>query len=271
MISFKAAVIQDHGYPETQVAIKKYSLGIREAAKWGAKLIVLPELHNSLHYSQVEREKVHNLAEMIQGQSTALFCTLAHELQVVLIISVFEQERALPLHHTAVVIDQNGMIAGKHHCPAPQQSDSAVAPIHTSLGKIGVLMGSALFSMTAARSYQTQGADLLVAPSAMAWHQHHADDMSKRLALDNWLKMQYHHAVSSGLPVLVCNRIGLENFANQCQHFWGSSFIAGPRGDLLSHALNHGQREVLMAGIKTRSSTIDLHSQGMPVSAVVNG
>ena len=94
--------------------IEKLKQNIRKAASSGAELIVLQELHNGLYFCQIEDPSYFDLSESIPGPSTTEFGSLAKELGVVLVLSLFERAMAGLYFNTAVVIEKDGSIAGKY-------------------------------------------------------------------------------------------------------------------------------------------------------------
>ena len=124
--------------------------GIREAARQGAELVVLQELHNSLYFCQTESTDCFDLAESIPGPSTERYGKLAKELGIVIVTSLFERRATGLYHNTAVVIEKDGTIAGKYrkmHIPDDPAyyekfyftpGDLGFHPISTSVGKLGV-------------------------------------------------------------------------------------------------------------------------------------
>ena len=110
----KIGIIQQANTPDIKQNINNLKDKVREAAKQGAQLIVLQELHNSLYFCQVEDTNIFDLAETIPGPSTDEFGVLAKELEVVIILSLFERRAPGLYHNTAVVMEKDGTIAGKY-------------------------------------------------------------------------------------------------------------------------------------------------------------
>lgn len=236
--------------------------GIREAASKGAKLVMLQELHASLYFCQSEDHELFNLAESIPGPSTEMLGQLARELGVVIMCSLFERRTAGIYHNTAVVIEKDGEIAGKYrkmHIPDDPgfyekfyftPGDLGFKPIQTSVGKLGVLVCWDQWYPEAARLMALAGADILLYPTAIGWIPFD-DTQEQQRQRDAWTITQRAHAISNGLPVMVCNRVGGETLpenTNQRIQFWGSSFIAGPQGEILAQAsVDH--EEVLVTDI----------------------
>jgi len=240
---------------------------IGDAAGNGAELIVLQELHNTPYFCQVEDVNNFNLAENIPGPSTKYYGTLAKKYNIVLVTSLFEKRAPGLYHNTAVVLDKDGSIAGKYrkmHIPDDPAyyekfyftpGDLGFHPIKTSIGKLGLLVCWDQWYPEAARLMALQGADLLIYPTAIGWESSDAEEEKKR-QLDAWTISQRAHAVANGLPVISVNRVGYEPDASGQTGgitFWGSSFVAGPQGELLAQASND-KPETLIADIDINRS-----------------
>lgn len=230
--------------------LRQCEQGIREAATRGARLVLLQELHNSLYFCQHEDPALFDLAEPIPGPSTEQLAAVAKELGVVIVASLFERRAAGLYHNTAVVLESDGSIAGKYrkmHIPDDPgyyekfyftPGDLGFHPIKTSVGLLGVLVCWDQWYPEGARLMALAGADLLLYPTAIGWNPHD-DQQEQQRQQDAWLTIQRAHAVANGLPVMVANRVGLEQDptgSSPGQQFWGSSFAAGPQGELLARA-----------------------------------
>jgi N-carbamoylputrescine amidase len=223
--------------------------GIRQAAEHGAQLVLLQELHTSVYFCQTENTQYFDLAESIPGPTTLQLGELAKELQVVIVASLFEKRAAGLYHNTAVVLERDGSLAGRYrkmHIPDDPgyyekfyftPGDLGFQPIATSVGKLGVLVCWDQWFPEAARLMALAGADLLLYPTAIGWDVQDTDEEQLRQR-DAWQTIQRAHAVANGLPVLSCNRVGIERAldAESEIHFWGSSFVAGPQGEVLAQA-----------------------------------
>src|ERR1035437_5234276 len=217
----KIGLIQQSNTASRSENIAKLENNIRTCAANGAQLIVLQELHNGLYFCQTEDPDVFEQAETIPGPSTESFGKLARELGVVLVLSLFEK-RAAGLHHnTAVVIEKDGIIAGKYrkmHIPDDPAyyekfyftpGDLGFEPIQTSVGKLGVLVCWDQWYPEAARLMALAGAELLIYPTAIGYESTDPEDEKKR-QLDAWMISQRGHAVVNGIPVISVNRTGFE-------------------------------------------------------------
>ena len=236
--------------------------GIREAARHGVKLVLLQELHTGTYFCQTEDTKIFDLAEPVPGPSTLELGAVAKEAGMVIVASLFEKRAPGIYHNTAAVLEQDGTLAGiyrKMHIPDdPGYSekfyftpgDLGFHPIKTSVGKLGVLICWDQWYPEAARLMTLAGAELLLYPTAIGWsdEDNAAEQARQREA---WITIQRAHAVANGLPVLVCNRVGTETDPSgrgRGIRFWGSSFIAGPQGEILAQAGTEAPA-VLIAGV----------------------
>lgn len=246
----KTGIIQQHNTADKGYNMQRLSEGIKALASEGAELIILQELHNSLYFCQVESVNNFDLAEPIPGPSTEFFGKLAKEYGVVIVTSLFEKRAAGLYHNTAVVIERDGTIAGKYrkmHIPDDPAyyekfyftpGDLGFHPIDTSVGRLGVLVCWDQWYPEAARLMALQGAEMLIYPTAIGFESSddHAEQQRQREA---WTTVQRGHAVANGLPVVAVNRVGHETDPSGMTggiEFWGSSFVAGPQGELLYRA-----------------------------------
>ena len=233
---------------------------IRFCASQGAKLIVLPELHNSLYFCQTENTQLFDLAEEIPGPSTEFFGNLSKKLGVVLVLSLFEKRAPGLYHNTAVVIEKDGTIAGKYrkmHIPDDPAyyekfyftpGDSGFSPIQTSIGKLGIMVCWDQWYPEAARLMTLAGASILIYPTAIGWESSDSIEEKER-QLNAWMTAQRGHAIYNGLPVIAVNRVGYESDpSGQTQgiQFWGNSFVAGPQGEILSQASSEKEENLIV-------------------------
>lgn len=224
--------------------------GIREAAARGAGLVLLQELHTGVYFCQNEDVKRFDQAEPIPGPTTEELGKLAKELNVVIVGSLFERRAPGMYHNTAVALERDGSLAGiyrKMHIPHDPgfeekfyftPGDLGFTPIPTSAGVLGVLVCWDQWYPEAARTMALHGASLLLYPTAIGWDPAD-DDAEKTRQREAWMTIQRAHAVANGMPVVVCNRVGLEpdpRGRTAGIQFWGSSFIAGPQGEILAEA-----------------------------------
>lgn len=246
----KVGIIQQSCTANVDDNIAKLVSNIRAAAAKGAELIVLQELHNSLYFCQTEDTAKFDLAETIPGPSTDTYGSLAKELGVVIVTSLFEKRAAGLYHNTAVVFEKDGSIAGKYrkmHIPDDPAyyekfyftpGDLGFHPIQTSVGKLGVQVCWDQWYPEGARLMAIQGAELLIYPTAIGYESSDTVEEQERQR-EAWTTVQRGHAVANGIPVITVNRTGHEpdpSAQTNGIQFWGSSFVAGPQGEFLYRA-----------------------------------
>jgi len=254
----KVALVQQGVRADREANLAASVAAIRSAAAKGARLVVLQELHAGSYFCQTEDTACFDLAENIPGPSTELFGALAHELGVVIVTSLFEKRAPGLYHNTAVVLECDGSIAGKYrkmHIPDDPAfyekfyftpGDLGFEPIRTSVGLLGILVCWDQWYPEAARLMALAGAEMLIYPTAIGWDPRDTPEEQQR-QLDAWITVQRSHAVANGIPVLSANRVGLEpdpSGAAAGIRFWGSSFVAGPQGEIL--ARGGGGEELLV-------------------------
>ena len=259
------ALIQDKNHCDADSNLSVIEARVAEAAKRGARLVLLQELHNGAYFCQHESVQEFDLAEPIPGPSTERLGRLAKQHGVVLVSSLFERRAAGLYHNTAVVYEKDGSIAGKYrkmHIPDDPgfyeklyftPGDIGFTPIDTSVGRLGVLVCWDQWYPEAARLMGLAGADLLLYPTAIGWD---PDDeqAEKNRQRDAWILSHRGHAVANGLPVLSCNRVGHEPSplgASGIQ-FWGNSHVLGPQGEFIAEA--GGEEALLMAEVDLQRS-----------------
>jgi len=223
--------------------------GIRDAARQGAQLVLLQELHAGVYFCQTEDTRRFDQAETIPGPTSEALAAVAKELGIVIVGSIFERRAPGVYHNTAVVLERDGRLVGtyrKMHIPDDPgfhekfyftPGDLGFTPIETSVGKLGVLVCWDQWYPEAARLMAMHGAELLLYPTAIGWDPRD-DEAEKNRQRDAWITIQRAHAIANGLPVVVTNRIGHEPDPQGGAGiaFWGSSFVAGPQGEFLAQA-----------------------------------
>ena len=162
-------------------------------------------------------------------------------------------------------MEKDGTIAGKYrkmHIPDDPAyyekfyftpGDMGFHPITTSVGKLGVQVCWDQWYPEGARLMALQGADLLIYPTAIGYESSDTSGEQTRQR-EAWTTVQRGHAVANGLPVITVNRVGHEaDPSGQTKGitFWGSSFVAGPQGELLAQASTQDEEVVVV--------TLDLH------------
>jgi N-carbamoylputrescine amidase len=266
------ALIQECNQGDAEANLAVIEQRVAEAARRGAKLVLLQELHNGAYFCQHQSVSEFDLAEPIPGPSTERLGKLAKTRGVVLVSSLFERRGAGLYHNTAVVFEADGSIAGKYrkmHIPDDPgfnekfyftPGDLGFQPIDTSVGRLGVLVCWDQWYPEAARLMALAGAELLLYPTAIGWDPGD-DPAEKDRQRDAWMLSHRGHAVANGLPVLSCNRIGFEpsplatdkRAGGSGIEFWGSSHVLGPQGEFLAEAAIDVP-EILMAEVDLQRS-----------------
>jgi N-carbamoylputrescine amidase len=263
----KAALIQQSVSTERERNLAATEAGVREAARQGAELVLLQELHAGPYFCQTEQQALFDWAEPIPGPITERLSRLARDLQLVLVGSIFERRAAGLYHNTAVVLDADGALVGRYrkmHIPDDPgyyekfyftPGDLGFTPIPTRVGRLGALVCWDQWFPESARLMALSGADLLLYPTAIGWDPRDAPEEQARQR-EAWITVQRGHAVANGLPLLSCNRIGLEKTPDGSGsgiQFWGSSFACGPQGEILAQAPVDTE-QVLMVDIDLKRS-----------------
>ena len=253
--------IIDQGSGNTEANLTVIEQRVAEAARQGAKLVLLQELHNGAYFCQHEAVCEFDLAEPIPGPSSERLGTLARQHGVVLVSSLFERRAAGLYHNTAMVFDADGSTAGKYrkmHIPDDPgfhekfyftPGDLGFEPIDTSVGRVGVMVCWDQWYPEGARLMALAGAEILLYPTAIGWDP--TDDQAEKdRQRDAWILSHRGHAVANGLPVLSCNRVGHEPSPLDAAgiDFWGSSHVLGPQGEFLAEA-STDVPQILMAEV----------------------
>jgi len=241
--------------------LKKCVEWVKMAAGKGAQVICLPELYSSFYFCQKEDTAYFDLAEPLYSTSFHAFSALASELKVAIVVPFFEKRGIGLYHNSAYIIDNDGSEAGlyrKMHIPDDPAfyekyyftpGDLGFKAINTAFGKIGTLICWDQWYPEGARLTALQGAQVLFYPTAIGWHPQEKAQYGKKQH-DAWMTVQRGHAVANGIFVAAVNRVGFEQPIKEQAgiEFWGSSFIAGPQGEILAQA-SHDKEEILMAEI----------------------
>ena len=265
----KVGIVQ-HSFSEDVISNRQRNLAaIESLAAEGAQLIVLSELHDSLYFCQCEDVDNFRYATRIEDFAN-FYSDAAAENNVVLVTSSFERRAPGLYHNTAIVFDSDGSIAGKYrkmHIPDDPgfyekfyftPGDLGFVPVETSLGRLGVLVCWDQWYPEGARIMAMRGAEMLIYPTAIGWNPDDTADEKKRQR-DAWIIIQRSHAVANGIPVISVNRCGFEEDPSGQTSgidFWGSSFIAGPQGEILAMATDESPEEFIVEIDKLRTENV---------------
>ncbi len=257
----KIALIQQKYFADKKTTVMHTEEKIVEAAKNGAQLIVLQELHQTEYFCQSEDTTFFSYANSFNDDIT-FWADVAKENSIVLVTSLFEKRTAGLYHNTAVVFEKDGSIAGKYrkmHIPDDPgfyekfyftPGDLGFEPIQTSLGKLGVLICWDQWYPEAARIMTLKGAEILIYPTAIGWFDEDSEEEKER-QVDSWITIQRSHAIANAIPLISCNRVGFEKDSSGVMkgtRFWGNSFVCGAQGELLAKA-NSADETILYANI----------------------
>jgi N-carbamoylputrescine amidase len=256
----KTALIQQRYYGTKEATVEATTQKIYEAAKKGAKLVVLQELHQSEYFCQCEDTRFFDYAQDYRADID-YWSEVSRKSGTVLVASLFEKRAEGLYHNTAYVFDR-GETAGyyrKMHIPDDPgyyekfyftPGDKGFEPIDTSVGRLGVLVCWDQWYPEAARIMALKGAQLLIYPTAIGYLECPKDRRDelcekentpeeKRKMREAWMSVQRGHAVANGLPVVTVNRVGVEKDPSgvlEGIRFWGHSFVYGPQGELVALA-----------------------------------
>jgi N-carbamoylputrescine amidase len=263
---FTVGLIQDSASSDMRATVDAVVVRIREAAALGAQIICLKELFNAPYFCKSQRSERFDIAETIPGPTTETMQKLARELDVVLVVPVFEKQARGVYRNSAAVIDADGTLLGvyrKMHIPddplfnekyyfvpgdaAHDDRIDAIGEIakqasgfrvwRTKYANIGVLICWDQWYPEAARITSLLGADILFYPTAIGWHPAEKDEFGAA-QVDAWRTIQRSHAIANGVFVASANRVGYEDDEPGTRgiEFFGHSFIADPFGRILSEA-----------------------------------
>lgn len=252
----KVGIVQHTFSEDVDLNRSRNALAIENLSEEGAQLIVLSELHDSVYFCQTEDVNNFRYATLLDDFSD-IYAKLASDNKVVIVASAFEKRAPGIYHNTAIVYDSDGEIAGKYrkmHIPDDPgfyekfyftPGDMGFHPIDTSIGRLGVLVCWDQWYPEAARLMAMRGADILIYPTAIGWNPDD-DESEKKRQRDAWITIQRSHGIANGLPVVSVNRCGFEEDPSGVTSgidFWGSSFVCGPQGEILTMAPVDSQKE----------------------------
>jgi N-carbamoylputrescine amidase len=229
---------------------------VRLAAAQGAQIVLLQELFATRYFCQAQRPELFDLAApVVDHPVIRRFADLAAELRVVLPLSVFERANTAHFNSLAM-IDADGSLLGvyrKSHIPdGPgyqekfyfNPGDSGFRVFPTRYGVLGAAVCWDQWFPEAARIMALKGAEILLYPTAIGSEPQDPSLDSRA----HWTRTMQGHAAANMMPLVASNRIGTEPADGSQVTFYGSSFIAGPTGDLLARA-GEDEESVLTATV----------------------
>ncbi len=261
MDTFTVGLIQRAAAVDRKTNIAQALECVRQAADQGSQVISLSELFNSRYFCTEEKHERFSEAEPIPGDTTGLFQNLARELEVVLVVPIFERRAPGLYHNSAAVIDADGSLLGvyrKMHIPDDPlyyekyyftPGDAAgescgFKVFQTRFCKLGVLICWDQWYPEAARITALLGAEVIFYPTAIGWHPREKAACGAAQK-DAWQTIQRGHAIANGVFVAAVNRVGYETTpGTDGIEFFGGSFVADPFGRVLSAA---GDQEQILS------------------------
>jgi len=217
---------------------------VRRAHGDGAQIILLQELFETPYFCKDQKAELFALAHPVAGHPVLTrMARLARELSVVLPVSFFERENNA-YYNSLAMIDADGEILGvyrKSHIPdGPgyqekfyfSPGDTGFQVYRTRHAVVGTAICWDQWFPEAARVMALQGAELLFYPTAIGSEPQDAGLDSR----DHWQRVMQGHAGANLVPLVASNRIGREEGESCGITFYGSSFIAGPKGEKLAEA-----------------------------------
>jgi len=238
MTQITVAALQLAFTDDIDANIKAVSELVREAAGRGAQVVLPPELFEGEYFCRVEDESLFANARPVQEHKAVLAMQhLAAELGIHIPTSFFEADGP-HYYNSLAMIGPDGRVEGvyrKSHIPdGPGYEEKFYfRPGNTGFkvwngpgARIGVGVCWDQWYPETARALMLMGAEILFYPTAIGSEPHDESLDTARL----WRRAMVGHAVSNVVPVVAANRVGTEHG----QTFYGTSFIADERGDILA-------------------------------------
>lgn len=235
--------------------IAKAETLVRRAANGGAQIILLQELFETPYFCKDQLPIDFSLARPAAGHPViARMAALAAELKVVLPISFFEKANNV-YFNSLMMIDADGAQLGvyrKAHIPdGPgyqekfffSPGDTGFRVFDTRYGRIGAAICWDQWFPECARAMALQGAEILLYPTAIG-SEPQAPNLDSQ---GHWTRVMQGHAGANLTPLVASNRFGREQGESCALEFYGSSFIAGPTGELVAQAGREGEAALIAA------------------------
>jgi N-carbamoylputrescine amidase len=235
------AALQTSYGDDIKANITKTEKLVRDAAKQGAQVILPSELFQGPYFCTAQEEKWFATAYPAATHPCVLaMAPVAKELGLVIPVSIYERDGPL-YYNSVVIVDADGKQLGvyrKSHIPdGPgymekyyfRPGDTGFKVWDTQHGRVGVGICWDQWFPETARAMALMGAQVLFYPTAIG-SEPHDPSLDTR---DPWRRAMQGHAVSNVMPIVASNRIGTETIGANTQTYYGSSFIADHRGDLV--------------------------------------
>lgn len=253
MSVIRAAITQTTWTGDKESMIAKHEQFARDAAADGAQIICFQELFYGPYFGIIEDAKYYDYAEPADGPIVQRFAKLAKELNMVIVLPIYEEDMPGVYYNTAVVVDADGTILGKyrkHHIPNLDRfwekfyfrpGNVGYPVFDTAVGKIGVYICYDRHFPEGWRELGLNGAELVFNPSATK------PGLSNRL----WELEQPAAAAANQYFIAANNRIGTESdeFGDLAVTFYGSSYFVDPRGNYVGDVASQDQTEIVIRDI----------------------
>jgi beta-ureidopropionase len=250
MTTVRAAITQVAWTGDKETMIKRHEELARTAAAGGAQIIGFQELFYGPYFGIVPDQKYYSYTEPIPGPTVERLQALARELSLVVIAPIYEVANEGEYYNTAAVIDADGALLGKyrkHHIPNLPQfwekfyfrpGNLGYPVFRTAAGRVGVYICYDRHFPEGWRELGLGGAQIVFNPSATK------PGLSNRL----WEIEQPAAAAANQYFVAANNRIGREyqEFGEEAVEFYGSSYFADPRGNIVGEIASAGAEEIVV-------------------------
>jgi beta-ureidopropionase len=243
----RAALVQQHWTGDKDSMIVASVAAIGRAASAGARAVCLQELFYGPYFCQVQDADYYSYAEAIpDGPTTQLMCEVARQHETVLVVPMYEEEHPGVYYNTAAVIDADGSYLGKYrktHLPQVKgfwekfyfrPGNLGYPVFDTAVGRIGVYICYDRHFPEGWRALGLAGARIVFNPSAT----------SRGLSQYLWQLEQPAAAVANEYFVGAINRVGIEPLGDD--DFYGQSYFADPRGQLVDGTASDAEDDVLV-------------------------
>ena len=239
----------------------------REAARQGARVTCFQELFFGPYFCQVQDPRFFSLAEPVpSGPITELMRALARELNMVLVVPVFEEEQPGLYYNTAAVIDADGTYLGKYR-------KTHIPQVHGFFEKYYFRPGQPRLPGVPDRRWPHRGLHLLrpPLPRGLAGARpcrgrivFNPSATSRSLSQYLWRLEQPAAAVANEYFVGAINRVGVEPLGDD--NFYGGSYFVDPRGQLVGEAAPDDANAVVV-----RDLDMDVLVRGTPDLGLLPG
>jgi beta-ureidopropionase len=250
MTVVRAAITQVGWTGDKESMIARHDALARAAAVAGVQIIGFQELFYGPYFGAVQDQKYYEYAEPIPGPTTECFQALARELNVVIVLPIYEVANEGEYYNTAAVIDADGALLGKyrkHHIPhLPsfwekfyfRPGNLGYPVFDTKAGRVGVYICYDRHFPEGWRELGLNNAQLVFNPSATK------PGLSNRL----WEIEQPAAAAANQYFIAANNRIGqeAEEFGPDAPHFYGSSYFVSPRGNFVGAVASAEKEELVI-------------------------